>query len=292
MNNTFGSIRTVGQYRAQLGETPVWCARSQSLLWVDILQQRLLRYWPDQDERIDVHPLPPFTSAVLLTSQAETFLAVSQQGITLYDYACQRFSDPLCPYPADASGTRPNEAAIAPDGSLWFSTMHPAAEKPIGSWYRFAIGDTTPRPLIGEQLVPNTLHWYDGKVWFADSLRHRFYCAEDEVTSLLELTTHDVDGLPDGSALSVSGQLLNARWGQSRLVRYQLSGRQMTELGHLPLPVVQPSSCTFGGPTLSDLYITSARDGLLQPTGMDGALLTMTTTLTGQPAGLFNLLKL
>jgi len=57
----------VGQYRALLGETPVWCMRSMSLLWVDILQQRLLRYWPAEDQRLEQRPMPPFTSAVLLT---------------------------------------------------------------------------------------------------------------------------------------------------------------------------------------------------------------------------------
>ena len=290
MNNTFSSnLKAIGQYRAQLGETPVWCARSQSLLWVDILQQRLLRYWPEQDARIEVHSMPPFTSAVLLTSQQETFLVVSHNGIELYDYARQRFTARLCAYPAEASGTRPNEAAIAPDGSVWFSTMHPTAEQAIGGWFRFAAGDVAPQSLLKGQLVPNTLHWHAGNVWFADSLRQRFYCTGKFTANLRELIEHGVDGLPDGSALSVCGQLINARWGQSRLVRYQLSGMQMTELGQLPLPVVQPSSCTFGGPTLSDLYITSARDGLLRPTAMDGALLTMATTLTGQPAGLFNL---
>jgi len=40
-------VTAVGDYRAELGETPVWCQRTQSLLWVDILAQRVLRYWPE-----------------------------------------------------------------------------------------------------------------------------------------------------------------------------------------------------------------------------------------------------
>ena len=71
-----GPLKTIGHYRAQLGETPVWCARSQSLLWVDILAQRLLRHWPGENARIQIHSMPPFTSAVLLTTQVETFLTV------------------------------------------------------------------------------------------------------------------------------------------------------------------------------------------------------------------------
>jgi len=279
-------IQVVNDYRAQLGETPVWCARSQSLLWVDILQQRLLRYWPESSGRTEIHAMPPFTSAVLLTGKEEVFLTVSQNGIALYDYAHQRF-EPLYDYPTDAADTRPNEAAIAPDGALWFSTMDPAASQAIGSWYRFAWGDVAPRRLLGGLLVPNTLQWHDGHVWFADSLRHSFYCTPAADTTLSSLTTHPVDGIPDGSALTTSGQLINARWGQSRLVRCQLSGPHMRELDALPLPVRQPSSCTFGGPDLSTLFITSARDGLSQPGATDGALLCTATRLTGQPAGQF-----
>ena len=33
-------ITPVNDYRAELGETPVWCDRSQSLLWVDINRQQ------------------------------------------------------------------------------------------------------------------------------------------------------------------------------------------------------------------------------------------------------------
>lgn len=281
-------LKTVGSYRAALGESPVWCQRSQSLLWIDILAQRLLRYWPQENGRLDIHPMPPLTSAVLLTTQEETFLAVSQSGVRLYDYKYKHLI-PLCDYPADAAGTRPNEAAIAPDGALWFSTMDPAAEKAIGSWYRFACGDHAPQRLLCNQLVPNTLVWHDNHIWFADSLLHRFYCADATRSQIVELATHSVKGIPDGSALTTEGQLINARWGQSRLVRCQLSGSDLQELDSLTLPVTQPSSCAFGGPDLSELYITSARDGLSQPNEMDGALLRIATPLTGLPAGLFQL---
>lgn len=287
---TCASIQVISDYRAELGETPIWCERSQSLLWVDILQQCLLRYWPAQNGRTEIHAMPPFTSAVLLTEQEEVFLAVSQSGITLYDYARQQF-ERLCDYPADAGGTRPNEAAISPDGALWFSTMDIEARGPIGSWYRFALGDTSPQRVLGDQLVPNTLQWHAGNLWFADSLRHHFYCAQHNAAGLTILATHEIEGIPDGSTLTDAGQLINARWGQARLVHYQLSVTQMTELSTLALPVTQPSSCTFGGPTLSDLFITSARVGLALPGRTDGALLCVATTLTGQPSGQFRTIK-
>ena len=70
----------VDNYRAMLGESPVWCFRSQSLIWVDILQHRLLRYWPQRDDRIEIHELPFLCSAALLTTEPEQFLLVTTQG--------------------------------------------------------------------------------------------------------------------------------------------------------------------------------------------------------------------
>jgi sugar lactone lactonase YvrE len=289
MNQVIGeNLEVIGSYRAQLGETPVWCSHSDSLLWVDILQNRLLRYWPNQAGRVDIHPMPVFTSAVLLTTQPEVFLAVSQSGISLYDYQNQQFSL-LCTWPDDAEGTRPNEAAIAPDGSLWFSTMDPAAHKDIGSWYRVSYSTPVPQRLLDGLLVPNTLQWIDGNIWFADSLHHMFYRAILQPNGLHIEQEYPVAGIPDGSTLTTKNELINVCWSSSCLTRYQISGNEMTVRGQLPLPVSQPSSCTFGGANLSDLYITSARDGLAIPVAMDGAVLKIKTTHVGTPARKFRL---
>lgn len=289
MNSRFSMLpQPVSDYRARLGETPVWCERSQSLLWVDILQGKLLRYWPDAHDRVEVRTMPRYTSAVLLTDDAECFVVVSQNGISLYHYSRGNFSH-LCDWPEKAAGTRPNEAAIAPDGALWFSSMDVDARQTIGNWYRFENGHTSPQKLLGNQWVPNTLQWWGKNVWFADSLRHCMYCARltDEELSIIE--TFSVNGIPDGSALTEDGLLINARWGDARLSCSQLEDHSLKECDSIPLPVQQPSSCTFGGETLADLYITSARDGLLTPVPVDGALLRITTTLTGKPASRFRL---
>jgi sugar lactone lactonase YvrE len=274
------SLQIIGDYRAELGETPMWCARSQSLLWVDILQQRLLRYWPDEDGRIEIHAMPPFTSAVLLTELSECFLVVSQQGIALYDYAHQHLEF-FCAYPANAQDTRPNEAAIAPDGSLWFSSMDPQAKRAIGSWYRLNGKSDAVQHLTGNLLVPNTLQWVDDDIWFADSLRHTFYRATFQADSLNIQQEYPVSGIPDGSTLTTQRQLINSNWGEHCLTRYQISGAELQEVDRFDLPVSQPSCCTFGGSTLSDLYVTSASCGLPHPKAVDGGLIKIETTLTG-----------
>ncbi len=62
-------------------------------------------------------------------------------------------------------------------------------------------------------------------------------------------------GAPDGSAVDAEGFLWNAQWDGWRLVRYAPDGRVDRML---PLPVQKPTSCAFGGPDLTTLYVTSA----------------------------------
>ncbi len=279
----------IGSYRATLGETPVWCERSQSLLWVDIPAQRLLRLWPEQDDLLEIRDLPWLTSAALLTEQAGVFLLVGQQGGFLYDYARQTCQQRFA-YPADAVGTRPNEAAIAPDGSLWFGTMDPLARQAIGKWYRYTAGQTVPVCVWQDVLVPNTLAWQGDRLWMADSLRQRFSCMQYHNGQLRQIATHPVPGMtPDGSAVTADGLLINACWGSGTLRIYRPERSSLVWQQDLRLPVTQPSSCAFGGADFSQLYVTSATTGLTRPDELEGALLRVQSSLRGRPASRFKL---
>lgn len=279
-------ITPVSDYRAELGETPVWCDRSQSLLWVDINCQRLLRHWPDRQETA-VRELPGVTSGVLLTEREECFLLVSQLGIALYDYASGEIT-PLCDYPEEIGRTRPNEAAIAPDGSLWFGTMDLTEGSAIGSWYRYAAGDAQPERMMENLTIPNTLVWHEQRVWFADSDAKRFYSGHGKRINPRALNCYSSGDLtPDGSTLTTRGQLVNACFGHHCLCLYQLRGDELLKEQEIRLPVTQPSCCTFGGPEMKTLFITSARKGLEQPHDLEGALLRVETSETGVPQNRF-----
>lgn len=281
------TLHVTGDYRAALGESPVWCDWSASLLWVDILAGKLLRYWP-QIHKTEIQAMPRFTSAVLLTDSPDIFLIVSQSGIWRYEYRTMTRTL-LCPWPEDEATTRPNESAIAPDGALWFSCMDPEAKRIAGSWYCLRQSNAPLQRMLSGLQVPNTLQWYEGYLWFADSLRQRFYCGQESALSLHIHQEYPIDGIADGSALTADGMLINARWGEAKLVCISLHQTQMMLTGEIPLPVTQPTSCTFGGPELNTLFITSAQDGLAQSGDSDGALLTIKTTHKGLPANRFRL---
>lgn len=280
-------ITAIGDYRAELGETPVWCQRTQSLLWVDILAQRVLRYWPDTGQT-EIHELPALTSAVLLTEKRNQFLLISVDGIHLYDYE-HKSRQKLCDYPG-AEGTRPNEAAVAPDGSLWFGTLDIKEEKDNGEWFRYEAGDEKPEMMLDGFGCTNTLIWYEGKVWFADSKKKRFFSANARRINPLKISCFSSgDKIPDGSALTHNGWLITACWGSKCLLRQQINQGELLTLDTHPVPVTQPSCCTFGGPDMTELFITSARKTLDAPHALEGALLHVKTTTVGAPQNLFKL---
>lgn len=63
------------------------------------------------------------------------------------------------------------------------------------------------------------------------------------------------EGAPDGMTMDAEGCVWSARWGGGCLVRYATDG---TELQRIRFPARKVSSAIFGGPDLSDLYVTTA----------------------------------
>jgi sugar lactone lactonase YvrE len=66
-------------------------------------------------------------------------------------------------------------------------------------------------------------------------------------------------GYPDGLTCDIEGCLWIAHWGGARISRFS---REAQLLESIPLPISQPTSCTFGGADFRTLFITSAASGI------------------------------
>jgi sugar lactone lactonase YvrE len=94
--------------------------------------------------------------------------------------------------------------------------------------------------------------------------------------------------LPDGSTRDLAGAVYNCRVaGGAGIAKITPSGAvEMIEL-----PVQSPTSCTFGGPDLQTLYVTSARFGMseaeLAARPLEGALTAVQVSAQGQPSSAF-----
>jgi sugar lactone lactonase YvrE len=67
------------------------------------------------------------------------------------------------------------------------------------------------------------------------------------------------EGVPDGITIDGEGGLWVALWGGGAVHRYDPDGTKSLVLS---VPALLVTNCTFGGPDLSDLYITSATVGV------------------------------
>ena len=68
------------------------------------------------------------------------------------------------------------------------------------------------------------------------------------------------DGYPDGMTIDSEGMLWIAHWDGWQITRWNPDSGE--KLHHIRLPAARITSCVFGGETLEDLYITSAKAGL------------------------------
>jgi sugar lactone lactonase YvrE len=92
-------------------------------------------------------------------------------------------------------------------------------------------------------------------------------------------------GWPDGMTSDAEGMLWVAMWGGAKLTRWNPANGQL--VAEIPIPAFNVSSCAFGGPDLTDLYITSARKGMnaesLAQYPFSGGLFRIRTGICGLP---------
>ncbi|MGR7000993.1 SMP-30/gluconolactonase/LRE family protein [Yinghuangia aomiensis] len=268
---------------AQLGEGPTWDTAARRLVWVDILGSR-------------VHFCDPSSGATETLSTDQHVGAAKprlggglvvnlRDGVGLYD-AAGGFSwlhhDPV-------PGRRGNDAAIAPDGSLWAGTMRYDEAAGGGTLARFA-PDGTSTVVVPDAAVSNGIGWSpDGsRMYYIDSPTRRidvFDFADGEAhhrRSWAEIEPGA--GWPDGLTVDADGAVWVALWDGAAVRRYTPDGRLDHEIR---LPTARPTACVFGGGALTDLYITTARVGLQDPHPQSGSLLVVPNAGRGLPQPAF-----
>jgi sugar lactone lactonase YvrE len=96
-------------------------------------------------------------------------------------------------------------------------------------------------------------------------------------------------GWPDGMTSDAEGMLWVAMWGGAKLTRWNPATGQLLEA--IPFPVLNVTSCVFGGQDLTNLYITSARKGMTAPQlakfPLSGGLFCIRTNIQGMPTFTF-----
>ncbi|WP_192035167.1 SMP-30/gluconolactonase/LRE family protein [Halomonas sp. YLGW01] len=263
----------------ELGEGPGWDGARGDVRWLNILAAELHRARADGSEH-RVTQLKRRTSYAALTRDGD-YLLVAEGQLSRFDPQSGE-STAFLPFEADNPVTRSNDARVDTHGSLWLSTMGLGAEKGAGSLYRLHRGELT--CLRRGLTIPNAL-------CFSPDGRHAYFT--DTAIGWVMRWTLDAQGFPergddgafrepepwadlrhsgggpDGAVMDAEGCMWIALWGAGRVARLNPQGK---EIAHVALAARQPSCPLFGGPGLSTLYITTAREGMTAPMEHDGAL--------------------
>ncbi|MFI6803608.1 SMP-30/gluconolactonase/LRE family protein [Streptomyces luteogriseus] len=253
---------------AELGEGPTWDAAAGRLLWIDILGSRLHTYDPATGRRT-VRRTEQHIGAVKPRADGGLVLNL-RDGIGLLDPdgAFRWLHHEPVP------GRRANDAAVAPDGTLWAGTMR-YDEAPGGGTLSRVTGDGSVDVVLDDVAVSNGTGWSpDGRLmYYIDSPTRRvdvFDHADGRITGRRTLAEiEEGAGFPDGLTVDAEGCVWVALWQGSAVRRYTPDG-ELDRVIELPVPLV--TACAFGGADLSDLYITTARVGLTEPPALAGSL--------------------
>ena len=257
----FDHVEVVVPGGARLGEGPVWDAERGLLAWVDI-PARLVHLTDPGSGTTRSIEVPLDVGAVALRTSGG-FVAALQDGFWVIDDGPPRR---IAEVPGTLeAGIRFNDGACDADGRFWAGTMAYDQRTGAASLYRLDVDGSVHRMLDG-LTIGNGLAWdASGRVmYYIDTPTHRIdaFAFDPDSGSLSDRRTvvriPAGSGAPDGMTIDAEGGLWVALWGGAAVHRYVDGNLDRV----VDLPVTQPTSATFGGAGLDELFITSASVGL------------------------------
>jgi sugar lactone lactonase YvrE len=249
-----------------LTEGPRWHAERGELLWVDILGRTLHRGRPGLDGALEsvetitldrhVGAVAPATAGGYVLAAGTGFLYVDDVG------AVHELAQPA----AERGDVRMNDGACDAQGRFWAGTMAYDESPGAGALYRLELDGSCTTVLTG-LTISNGIGWSpDGATMFlVDSGTSRvdafdFDPSSGDISRRRTIVAIEEPGVaPDGLTVDEDGGIWVALWGGGAVRRYRPDGALLTAV---PLPVDRPTSCAFGGPDRSTLFVTTARHGL------------------------------
>lgn len=279
----------------RLGAGAVWNSDDASLYFVDIEAREVLAFTPASGARR--RWTLPQTAGWLVPRAGGGWLAGFQQGLAALTLApgirfelLQRLHD-------EGSPMRLNNATVDAAGRLWFGTMnHVEPDRHDGKLYCWS-GTDAPKQVETRYRVP-------GGPAFSPNGRTLYHCDSSERTVYAFNVSVDgelskkrafavfnrFEGLPYGMTTDAGGNLWVAHWDGSRVTqREPISGRVLRTI---VVPAPHVTSVAFGGPNLTDLFITTARAGLseaaLAQSRFAGSLFIARDVGQGSPAAVFS----
>jgi sugar lactone lactonase YvrE len=277
---------------ADVGEAPHWDESTNTLLFVDLTAGAVFRY--DQSGvRLGSFCVGQEVGAVIPRRGGGLVLAV-RDGIAVASDAGEGFAL-IAPVERDTPGNRMNDAKCDPAGRLLAGTTAFDFSPHSAALYRVE-PDWSFEQVVRRVTQSNGIAWSpDGsRMYFIDSATQGvdvfdYDAGTGSAGHRKRLVTIDrAHGIPDGMTADSQGNLWVTCFGGAAVRCFSPTGVQLDEV---VFPVTQVTSCTFGGPDLANLYVTSAAyrlsDNQLKREPHAGATFVCRPGAVGMPASPF-----
>ncbi len=281
------------------GEGPVWHPAEQALYWTDINRFLIHRFDPI-DASVKSWFFDEPVTALVLTDREDTLAVALGSRVILWEPESDRREDHgfrLGGWPK----VRLNDGRADPRGSLWVGSMRNNV-KADGSSGKAGGKDGVlfridPDGKVSEWKreigISNTLVWNpDANLfYFADTLANEIYVYDYEgrdgsIANERIFAAGFPRGSPDGSNIDREGYLWNCRFHGNCIVRIAPDGR-IDRI--IEMPVANITSCTFGGPDYTTLYVTTASVRSPEADRLAGGLFAIQTDVAGHQENRFRI---
>ena len=284
-------IECVLQWPATVGESPVWHPDEKRLYWIDIQRKMIHRFNPASKTN-ESFLLPEIVTCIALRAQGGLILTL-EKSFALFDPATGHL-EKITSVEENLPANRFNDGKCDPQGRFWAGTMDAKDwKRPSGNLYRMD-ADRRVALMQTQVICSNGSGWApDGRtMYYTESFRYAIfaYDFEPETGSISNRRTFaEIDetsgGFPDGMTVDAEGCVWSNIVGLGRIARYDPKGK-VERIVELPVP--RATDCTFGGPNLETLYITSARETMtlkqLEEAPLSGSLFAIHTGIRGLPS--------
>jgi sugar lactone lactonase YvrE len=247
----------ISDARAQLGEGPIWDARTGELLWVDIMAGMVHRLDPETgaDRSFDVGQ--PVGAVVPRASGGYAFAL--RDGFAVGDDAGLELVAPVDEHRPDI---RMNDGACDPLGRFWAGTMHLDETRGAGALYRLD-PDGRVETVLTDVTISNGVGWCPDAehMYYVDTPTRGvdafdFDAASGAIENRRRLATiEEGAGMPDGLVVDAEGCLWVALWEGWAVRRYSPEGELLAAVA---VPAARVTKAAFGGTSLDRLYVTTA----------------------------------
>lgn len=246
----------------RLGEGAFWNSDEQRLYWLDIKQKRFFRMdtRTKQYETFNVGA----QIGVMAPRSAGGQIMATDEGLAFWDTPIETLTIIANPLEGKAN-KRFNDGNIDVKGRFWAGAMcdpPDTCKTPQCDLYRLD-PDGSLHVMDTGLGMPNGLVWNPDNtiMYLTDSPQQVIYAYDfDPETGTIEhrrpfVQTHEEPGVPDGLTIDSEGFLWSVRYNGWKIIRYDPAGKIEREVS---VPVPHPTSCTFGGREMNELYITTA----------------------------------